>query len=75
MEAGGYIGPGGDIMTDQKKDDPTRTEGAGAPGERDDEWQELKEDVQDSLRTWARSFVKAKEEFVKGFQEVRKKDE
>ena len=62
-------------MTDHKNDDPTRTEGAGTSGERDDEWQELKEDVQDSLRTWARSFVKAKEEFVKGFQEVRKKDE
>ena len=62
-------------MTDHKKDDPTRTEGSDAPGERDAEWQELKEDVQASPRTWARSFVKAKEEFVKGFQEVRKKDE
>lgn len=62
-------------------DDPTRTEKSTRAdespesGNQDDGWQDLKEDVQDSLRTWARSFVKAKEEFVKGFQEVRKKDE
>lgn len=63
-------------MDDRKKhDDPTRSDGPRETGEQDENWQDLKEDVQDSLRTWARSFVKAKEEFVKGFQEVRKKDE
>ena len=56
-----------------KHDESPDKAGPEESGARDDDWQELKEDMQDSLRTWARSFVKAKEEFAKGFQEVSKK--
>jgi hypothetical protein len=62
-------------MVERKAHDETgRDAGPDESGTRDDDWQEFKDDVQDSLRAWTRSFVKAKEEFVKGFQEVRKKD-